>query len=95
MFTLTRTEDYNSYVIRHFLCDETSDLAKIVTVYDDELYPGWTGLIPSSGKYILKNDLTSWALLSESDSGGGSGGGDEPLDPTVTYIYDGGDVYGW
>ena len=26
MYTLIRKEDYNTYLIKHFMCDSTSDL---------------------------------------------------------------------
>ena len=68
MFTLIRTEDFNSYLLRHFICDDITDLSNIVSEYKpkNELYPGWTGVVPTKSgaeKYILMNDKKTWSKV--------------------------------
>ena len=64
MYNIVRTEDYNTYKIRHFLVDSLSDLSNIVSDFQNELYPGWSATIAAPNSqttsYILKNDLTTW-----------------------------------
>lgn len=98
MYTLIRTEDFNSYVLRHFMCDDISELSEIISEYKakpiNELYPGWTAMVATSSStdtYILKNDKQTWTKVSTS---GGSTPGPEPS-PGDHYIYDGGGVSGW
>ena len=64
MYSLIRTENFNTYKIRHFIVDSTSDLPNIVTDYEDELHAGWSATVATSGEkaysYILANDLSTW-----------------------------------
>lgn len=64
MYSLIRTENFNTYKIRHFIVDSTSDFAQIVSDFTDEIYPGWTATVAVSGdeakSYILANDLSTW-----------------------------------
>ena len=96
MFTLIRTEDFNSYLLKHFMCDDITDLNNIVTQYEptNELHAGWTGLVTttsSTEKYILMNDKKTWSKVTNS---GGSSPTPEPS-PDNHYIYDGGGVAGY
>lgn len=91
MYTLTRTEDYNTYVIKHFMCDSVTDLQTIVSDFKDfsprkGLHAGWTALVATTSettKYILLQDKKSWTEMSSSGSG---------PDPSKEYIWDGGGV---
>ena len=64
MYSVTRTENFNTYKIRHFIVDSVSDLPTIVSDYADELYPGWSASVAHNGSqttsYILANDLSTW-----------------------------------
>lgn len=64
MYSITRTENFNTYKIRHFIIDSTSDLSTIVTDFADELHAGWTASVAHGGSqttsYILANDLSTW-----------------------------------
>ena len=64
MYNLIRTENFNTYLIRHFIIDDQSDLAQIVTDFQEELYPAWSASLATSGEkvvsYILANDLSTW-----------------------------------
>lgn len=94
MYTLIRKEDYNTFLIKHFMCDSTSDLDTIVSDFQDknELHAGWTGLIATSSgtqKYVLLQDEKTWTKVS-------SGSSPSPgPDPGTDYIWDGGGVNGW
>lgn len=65
MYSLIRTENFNTYKIRHFIVDSTSDLPTIVTDFADELHAGWSATVATSGgkttSYLLANDLSTWA----------------------------------
>lgn len=74
MYKLLRTEDFNTYIIRHFQCDSDSDLATILSDYatveipKNALHAGWTAVVLGSGSdvskpYILDNALTGWAEI--------------------------------
>lgn len=96
MFTLIRTEDFNSYLLRHFMCDDITDLSNIVSEYKpkNELYPGWTGVVATKSgteKYVLMNDKKTWSKVTV-DSGSGGGGS---IPEGNHYIYDGGGVAGY
>lgn len=63
MYNVLRTEDFNTYKVRHFLVDSTSDLPSIISNFQGELHGGWSATVASSDgtkAYILKNDLTNW-----------------------------------
>ena len=74
MYKLLRTEDFNTYIIRHFQCDSDSDLATILSDYatveipKNALHAGWTAVVLGSGSdvskpYVLDNALTGWAEI--------------------------------
>lgn len=95
MYTLIRKEDYNTFLIKHFMCDSTSDLDTIVSDFQDknELHAGWTGLVATSSgtqKYVLLQDEKTWTKMGS----GGSSPTPGP-DPEDEYIWDGGGVSGW
>lgn len=93
MYTLTRTEDYNTYVIKHFMCNTQNDLTQIVADFKDEsprrgLHAGWTALVATTSettKYILLLDKVNWTKVTSS-------GGSPAPDPSKEYIWDGGGV---
>ncbi|MBO7734735.1 MAG: hypothetical protein J6S67_19400 [Methanobrevibacter sp.] len=64
MYSVTRTENFNTYLIRHFIVDSTSDLSTILTDYANELHAGWSASVVVNGgqttSYILANDLSTW-----------------------------------
>lgn len=64
MYNLVRTENFNTYKIRHFIVDSTSDFANIVSDHSNELHAGWSATVATSGEkaysYILANDLSTW-----------------------------------
>ena len=63
MYKILRTEDFNTYKVRHFIVDSTTDLPTIVSDFADELHGGWSATVVSSDgtkAYILKNNLTNW-----------------------------------
>ena len=72
MYRLLRTEDFNTYVIRHFQCDSLSDATTILSDYatpsipKNAIHAGWTILVTESPvkRYVLANDLTSWVEVS-------------------------------
>ena len=37
MYTLIRKEDYNTFLIKHFMCDSTSDLYTIESNFKDKI----------------------------------------------------------
>lgn len=97
MYTLTRKEDFNTYMLKHFMCDSEDDLKTIISDFKEDsprkgLHAGWTALVATTSnttKYILLQDKETWTKVSTS-SGGGSG-----PDPSKEYIWDGGGVSGW
>lgn len=69
-YNLIRKEDYNTYVVNHFLCDEETDLDTILSDYasvegKEAIYPGWDALVtdPAVKKFILANDKQTWVEL--------------------------------
>ena len=79
-YKLIREEDFNTYTIKHFQCDELSDRATILSDYanpevpKNALHAGWTATVTttSSGKtvsFVLANDLSSWAEVAFSKGG--------------------------
>ena len=79
-YKLIREEDFNTYTIKHFQCDELSDRATILSDYanpevpKNALHAGWTATVTttSSGKtvsFVLANDLSSWAEVAISKGG--------------------------
>ncbi|MBO7734734.1 MAG: hypothetical protein J6S67_19395, partial [Methanobrevibacter sp.] len=78
-YKLIREEDFNTYTIKHFQCDELTDRDTILSDYANPVIPknaihaGWTATVTttSSGKtisFVLGNDLTSWAEVAFSKS---------------------------
>lgn len=67
-YKLIRTEDYNSYIINHFIIDSVSDANDILTDYQDKLHSGWTAKIVVDGtdtKYLLDHNF-EWGEVQES-----------------------------
>lgn len=64
MYSILRTENFNTYKIRHFIVDSTSDLSSIVSDFAGELYPGWSATVVTDGgkttSYLLSNDMSTW-----------------------------------
>ena len=74
-YRLIKTEDYNKYVIRHFIIDDYSDCDSIVTDYATELYAGWMAIQLVDGntkKYMLDTHNTFYEVF--------SGGSPSPYD---------------
>ena len=74
MYELLRTEDFNTYIIRHFQCDSDADLDAILTDYatteipKNALHAGWTAVVIGSGSdvskpYVLDNTLANWSEI--------------------------------
>lgn len=74
MYELLRTEDFNTYIIRHFQCDSDVDLDAILTDYataeisKNALHAGWTAVVVGSGSdvskpYVLDNTLANWSEI--------------------------------
>lgn len=74
MYELLRTEDFNTYIIRHFQCDSDTDLDAILTDYattevpKNALHAGWTAVVIGSGSdvskpYVLDNTLANWSEI--------------------------------
>lgn len=83
-YKLIRTEDYNSYIINHFIIDSISDADDILTDYQDKLHSGWTAKIVVDGtdtKYLLDHNF-QWGEVQESSGGGG-------VTPTISVGSDG------
>lgn len=80
-YKLIRTEDYNSYIINHFIIDSVSDADDILTDYQDKLHSGWTAKIVVDGtdtKYLLDHNF-EWGEVQES-------GGSIPSAPTHGFM---------
>ena len=77
--------------VKHFVCDEDEDLAKINTL---DCPMGSTCYVIETGTRYMLNSKGEWKLFvgASSGSGGEGGGGDTP-NPDDTIIYDGGTPY--
>lgn len=83
MYSLISNRGKISYDIQRFVVDFETEIAELPT----NGAPGSTAFVIENGsRYMLNNDRV-WKLL---PSSGASGGGS--IDPTATYIYDGGIV---
>lgn len=75
------------YNAKEFLCDYEADLANLPT----DCGVGSTARVIETSKVYMLNSAGEW-IKQSSPTGGGSteGGGEGNLDPSDTYIYDGG-----
>ena len=73
-----------TYGVKHFTLDTTADLA---TIDKTNLVMGSTAFVISSSEKYMLNSSKQWIKINVGGTGGGGGG---EVDPTATYIYDGG-----
>lgn len=82
MYSLISNRGKVTYNIQKFVVDFESEIANLPT----DGAPGSTAFVIENGSRYMLNNSKIWQLLPS--SGGGNGGGG--IDPTATYIYDGG-----
>lgn len=82
MYSLISNRGKVTYNIQRFVVDLETDISNLPT----DGAPGSTAFVIENGsRYMLTNDKV-WKLLPVSNSGSSGGA----VDPTATYIYDGG-----
>lgn len=85
MYSLISNRGKIAYDIQRFIVDFETEIAELPT----NGAPGSTAFVIENGSRYMLNNERRWKLLPSSGTGGGGGGS---IDPTATYIYDGGIV---